>query len=1564
MLIHRSDNAGYGMAAGSDGDDEEVVDIDLELDGPPPSPADALPRAPTVPPSPGPRLAPPPAPAGTTTETEIPDIIELRQPITEAAEADVEADRALYEVEAAATQDPARRAALLLEVARLQAGAMGETAGASGEGEGHVPEAALDTARRAFAADPGLGIALWSLRALLVRGRKWQELADACATAAQATATHGDPAVAESDRADLLVERGRVLEDRLGQDADALDSYREALTASRDHVGALLALLLIGARSDDHEVVATALDGLARRTTDGTRRSALAIEAARARRRDTDPATAAIALGLIQAELGRADEASSPAGDASQPAAGDVSRPVGTLLAELDALTAPDVPPDVAALALGEIARRSAPIDAAFAVGLYRERARLLARAGDTAAAREALDEAARLDRAHPLVAAARLELADAAGEHAAVDDIAREALDSARSDDEAVDFALLHAGMALRAGREAAAAESLGAPRVRGRRPARADLRAFELALTIRRHDRAGLANAFLAEAARLANEPGEERGQANALAAAGALWQWALGDPSVAEGMYRRALDVLPQHPPSLHALVGLTSAERAAEAAELLEAALDAEAAGPNEVALREALVSICADALGDAARALPHQRRLAALAPNDVARLVRLHDLELAGTLGLGELEVETLLSLAARAGDSAVAIALRVAAGRGLVETDDPAAVARGLALLKEVTRQDPTGLAASARERRAPSRDARVEVIEGELTSAGPGARGAAARALRFRLAHHHFEAGRYPEALAALTPLRSDGDPLARAWSYELARRSDDAILEVAVLSDETEASDAAVGDDTGVMLAYGEALARADDPGGAADALRRALAAAGGEARAADAALALLRIAALERRPAPDAVPEAMRALAEACADDPEIKAAALREEALCRVAAGVTGPADLDVSAVPDPSLRAHAEAAIIRFAAGIGLGEPRASADALVDFASVANEQARSPSDIAPLLARAVLRARLAGSEAADAIARRAWHVVHAPAVAQALSDLPVPPGESWPAGRPDTRRARAGRAGPRMGIALDLEVGLDAERRGALGTALAAYGSVISIDPDRLEAWTGIRRVARAGGDVLGEARALARLGALVLDTGRAAGFLLAAADAYQRAGRADDALVSLAKAVEVAPGDSEAYRRMAEILQADMGAPGHAELYDNLLSHRLAAEPLGTSDRVAVLSERAAYRRAKLHDRAGAFDDLKQILMILPEHREALYELAMGAVEDRDGDSAAHWLERFLAAFADDPRAPEARLDLATAYELGRERARAVDTLRRAAAIRPGDPLPLERLADLQLRAGDWRSAIEALRASEPRVGDPRGKAEVHLRIGVVLRDLGRDPEGAAASFRRAAELDPGGDGIGTLVGLHDSFQDPAGALEIARHEVARVRGALAVNPLAVPLLERLREFLAIVHTHEAHTHEAHAHAAASAVAEAEAAVASVIGLAAGKPPAVAAPRFAPRSAPAFWGDLVDPAAGGFVAEVWPNLAEAAAAIYPAAARERRAASAAESFRWIVNTAAGFGVEGLEIFAGREGGATLVAVAEEVGPALIIAPGAERAPAFRFHVGRSIGCAP
>jgi len=259
------------MASGPDGDDDELVEIELEelpgeAEAPAPPRAPPPPSPPGIPPAASPRLPassrlprpaepPPAAPAPVTPaapaaegDFELGDLVEVRQPIVEAAETDVRADRALFESEAAAADEPARRAALLLEVARLVE--------AEGDRDG-----ALSAARSAFAAAPSLTITLWSLRRLLAAAGLWRELADAYGTAADVIAAPADDARAARVRADLLVERGRLLEDRLQRDADALASYDAALTTDRDHVGALLALLLAGARRQEAPTIAAALGG-------------------------------------------------------------------------------------------------------------------------------------------------------------------------------------------------------------------------------------------------------------------------------------------------------------------------------------------------------------------------------------------------------------------------------------------------------------------------------------------------------------------------------------------------------------------------------------------------------------------------------------------------------------------------------------------------------------------------------------------------------------------------------------------------------------------------------------------------------------------------------------------------------------------------------------------------------------------------------------------------------------------------------------------------------------------------------------------------------------------------------------------------------------------------------------------------------------------------------------------------------------------------------------------------------------------------------------------------------
>jgi hypothetical protein len=178
----------------------------------------------------------------------------------------------------------------------------------------------------------------------------------------------------------------------------------------------------------------------------------------------------------------------------------------------------------------------------------------------------------------------------------------------------------------------------------------------------------------------------------------------------------------------------------------------------------------------------------------------------------------------------------VAIALKVEAGRVLIAAPAPELRTRGEAMLRRAGdpgRERAGGVGAGGR--RCHARPRAPRWWSNELAAAEADAPAEAVRALRFP-----------PGApLRGGRPLRggagradaaaSDGDPLARAWSYELARRSGEAILEVAILSEETRASDDVLGDELRLASRTARRWLRAGDPSGAAAAFRRALAAAG---------------------------------------------------------------------------------------------------------------------------------------------------------------------------------------------------------------------------------------------------------------------------------------------------------------------------------------------------------------------------------------------------------------------------------------------------------------------------------------------------------------------------------------------------------------------------------------------------------------------------------------------------------------------------------------------------------------------------------------------------------
>src|SRR5439155_9808542 len=129
---------------------------------------------------------------------------------------------------------PTRAAPLVHEVATLRE----RTAG--------LERDAAKSYASSLTLDPGYAPNAWALRRIFVRRGLWDNLVRVLDAGIRFA-----PWARASDRADLQLERARVLEDRLGRDAEALDGYRAALDTSADHPGALWALLLQAWRSGD-----------------------------------------------------------------------------------------------------------------------------------------------------------------------------------------------------------------------------------------------------------------------------------------------------------------------------------------------------------------------------------------------------------------------------------------------------------------------------------------------------------------------------------------------------------------------------------------------------------------------------------------------------------------------------------------------------------------------------------------------------------------------------------------------------------------------------------------------------------------------------------------------------------------------------------------------------------------------------------------------------------------------------------------------------------------------------------------------------------------------------------------------------------------------------------------------------------------------------------------------------------------------------------------------------------------------------------------------------------------
>ena len=132
---------------------------------------------------------------------------------------------------------------------------------------------------QSLTADPSLQATTWALFRLFSGRGAWDNLLRLLDAELRFA-----PLPTAADRADVLVEKGRVLEDRLGREAEARAAYRSALELDRTHPAALLALLLAALRAGVQGEVEEALRGLVQVTDEPNLRALFAVELSRLER--------------------------------------------------------------------------------------------------------------------------------------------------------------------------------------------------------------------------------------------------------------------------------------------------------------------------------------------------------------------------------------------------------------------------------------------------------------------------------------------------------------------------------------------------------------------------------------------------------------------------------------------------------------------------------------------------------------------------------------------------------------------------------------------------------------------------------------------------------------------------------------------------------------------------------------------------------------------------------------------------------------------------------------------------------------------------------------------------------------------------------------------------------------------------------------------------------------------------------------------------------------------------------------------------------------------------------
>ncbi|HEU5059761.1 MAG TPA: tetratricopeptide repeat protein, partial [Kofleriaceae bacterium] len=1433
---------------------------------------------------------------------------------------------------------------------------------------------------RALQADPSLRSNLWAIRRVFYRRGLWPNLVKLIG--AETRFAPDDAA-----RADLLVERGHILEDHVGDSGEAAQSYQQAAAADPTCLPALQGLERLALRQGDNATLEAVWPRLADASQTVARKQAYYLDLVKILgERGGDDLDRAREVMQKAVELGGASERLAAAREWLAEKSGDPEE----LLAALDARAADLMsrfgpagpPPQFARPRTGSEAAEAdalSPVSEAAlrlrrqVVAVRRRQARIAThQVGATERAWSYLQQATELAPGEPLLVADLADLAEQLGKY---DELAElvESWEAQEADPaRALSLSLRRADALFRAGHDASARALVAT--LSATQPGYVPILALRERDALASGDSTALAETYAAaaEAARTGQgfgpgAPGEPDPllAAGYYLAAGDLYRYRVRTPDVARARYAQALEVVPGHPPALEALAALhEQAGRLEDAAALYE--LHSETGEPAfRIQVLDRLVDIYRrmGRLDEVEGAL---RRLIQLEPDDAGHRWR-HE-EVLDELGRHEERAQALLDLAERLDDPDQRAGVLLEAAR--ICGDVLGQLDRAIPLYREVVETWPgdafTRQALASSLRRAGNWE---ELVAELRAAAGEADERTAVRALREAANVLLDVLDRPADAVAVYRDLvdRTPGEPDALRGLAEALARAGDTEGALDIIEREVDARGEGPGaEEANLRLAaVAESLGKTDE---AEAAYKRALIARPDSARAAVGQLDLAI-----RRTDSAAEAEVLARLVES----PIAEAVAAE---LCERAGWLTA---LDASGDPQEAVRLFDRALELepgRRGALLGkvlvearVGDPFALGDALGALAAALPTTYVAAS----LWLRSAVIAEVQSDERGmDQRIRAAIGAAPAdPGTIVAASEYLAPIGplaHTIPGGQEELVRraelyaARAQIAGD-PASQHDWQLGQAElyEALGRLSEALPIAARVLEQRPDDVRALQLLRRICRRGGDREGLARASAALGRIVGDREGKLELLREAVAIFDgELERVDHAVPLYRKILAEDPGARE-FERLHEIFAAHDDVAGLFECLSVRINHLDESDRRRTPALSELLIERAGLR-GRLGDDRGMARDLGVALEIDPVNADALFLRGHVLKRLAQPEDAARHLERFLERAGDDERRPQAELALSEilAENVG-DLAGAIVNLEHVARQAPHDIGLRERLVDLMVRAGEYRRASDELRQLERMRETPAEKARDLLRLAGILRDAVGDRNAAIAALERVRTLDPlASEPVRQLVELYpDGSERRTGILEQA---AADLREAIAQEPLRIQLYERLAAVMKWAGDDQSR-------------AFALAALAAVGSLTADQRRFLA--EFAARRRsepdltnlgdplhPTDWEMLHDPASGGFAAEVWTLIRPAVVASLPSEpgqlgfgkANRLRGKDLDKGFPAVMPVLRAFGCGEPDVYVsdGRSGTARVV-IGEK--PALFLGADVATAkgPAARFQLGRA-----